>query len=133
MDERKFAEFIKQQGISENKAYGDILEFLEIRMTEFQDSPKYMEEGAEEIQRLFDEAIAYAGKMADEFERGVVLRKENKKSDDNGSILDKVEELRNRTKNTDDSDPATDNDQSSASGASSSSGSNTNTPSVSPS
>lgn len=131
MDERKFAEFIKQQGISENKTYGDILEFLEIRMTEFQDSPKYMEEGAEEIQRLFDEAIAYAGKMADEFESGVVLRKENKKSDDDGSILDKVEELRNRTKNTDDSDPATDNDQSSASGASLSSGSNTNTPSVS--
>ncbi len=97
MNEKEFLSFIKEQGISENKSFGEMSELLSIKMAEFQDSPMYMEDGADEMQEKFDNAIDFAEKMQKERESGIALASDD---EEQKSILQEnkadVDKLKNR-------------------------------------
>lgn len=107
MNEKDFLAFLKELGIPQNKSFGDIKDLLVIKMTEFQDSPMYMEDGGEEKQKQFDDAIDYAEKMKRMTEAGIKLasadedgfKKEETKDESGSAKAEAVERLKNRDAN----------------------------------
>ncbi|MBE5856254.1 MAG: hypothetical protein E7296_01610 [Lachnospiraceae bacterium] len=103
MNEKEFLSFIKEQGISENKSFVEISELLSIKMAEFQDSPMYMEDGADEMQEKFDNAIDFAEKMQKERESGIALASDEEEQktflQENKADVDKLKNRESAQKN----------------------------------
>lgn len=73
MNEREFSAFLRELGIPESKSFREKKELISLKMAEFQDSPQYMEDGADEKQELFDAAMDYAEEMQKMQESGIML------------------------------------------------------------
>lgn len=118
MDETRFNSFLKELGISENKTWRERKELLSLRMAEFQDSPMYQEDGADERQELFDQAIDYAEKMQSEQESGLTIDDGTQAvgNASNGNVID----LKNRSASNDPASPVNVGNTSSAVSAKSS-------------